>query len=62
MAIEAGDGGCETQGLEGSIAIPKWTNIFNDEDVFHIIFDMDVKLRGPRNTISKSMSRLVKRK
>ncbi|CAB4028430.1 Hypothetical predicted protein, partial [Paramuricea clavata] len=59
--LQAGDGGCETQDLEGSLAIPRWNDIFKEE-VFHVIFDMDVELRGSRNNIEKSMSRLTKRK
>jgi hypothetical protein len=62
MNLQAGDGGCETQDLEGSLAIPRWNDIFNQEEVFHVIFDMDVELRGSRNNIQKSMSRLAKRK
>jgi hypothetical protein len=62
MNLQAGDGGCETQDLEGSLAIPRWDDIFSQQNVFHVIFDMDVELRGSRNRIPKSMSRLVERK
>jgi hypothetical protein len=62
MSLPAGEGGCETLDLEGSLAIPAWNDIFNKEQVFHIIFDMDVELTTSRSKIPKSMSRLVKRK
>jgi hypothetical protein len=62
MSLPAGEGGCETQDLQGSLAIPAWNDIFNNEEVFHIIFDMDVELIASSSKIPKSMSRLVKRK
>ena len=36
--------------------------MFKKEEVFHVIFDMGVELRGTRSKIPKSMSRLVKRR
>ena len=58
MSIEAGNGGCETQDLEGSLAIPTWQEI--GEHVVNVVFEMDDYIQGNRS-ISSSMSRLVKR-
>ena len=60
--LPAGEGGCETQDLKDAPAKPKWNDIFNGQKVFHVIFDMDVELRGTRSMVPKSMSRLVKRR
>ena len=60
--LPGGEGGCETQNLEGSLAVPRWSDIFDNNEVFRVVFDMDIELRGTRNRIPKSVSRLVKHK
>ncbi len=61
MSIEAGNGGCETQDLEGSLAIPTWQQMGEQQQVVHVVFDMHDDILG-KHTIPRSMSRLVKRR